>query len=173
MHLINLLCFLTLVAREATTLSCNHCFDEFGWDSCTQKNRVAQCGYILTNDLHRNLQNLNPSLPDVPPRVSLVWRCYELAVQFSGDQGQRLYERGCTYVEANFCNGWNVGLLQPSINCTLSTRGVPDVNDGGVDEGSGTEQPTQPTGGTGKVGQNVWGWLLAMFSVIFLAAYSA
>ncbi|KXJ79878.1 hypothetical protein RP20_CCG027742 [Aedes albopictus] len=170
MHLISFLCFLTLVAREATSLSCNHCFDESGWDSCSQKSRVAQCGYVLTNDLHRNLQNLNPSLPDIPPRVGLDWRCYELAVQFSGNQGERQYERGCTYVEADFCNGWNVGLLEPPINCTLSTRGVADVNDGGVDEGSGTEQAA---GGTGKMGQSVWGWILAMLGVIFLVMYSA
>lgn len=150
----------------ATALSCNHCQDYTGWDACDRKNQVAQCGYLLTNDIHRNLYNMNPSLPLEPPYGNMNWQCYELEIRFTfpNESLDTMYERGCTYREADICTGWDMVALV-HVNCSSSTSGVPDVNDGGVDEGSGTEDVI---GGTGRVEQGIHGWVLAMFSIIFM-----
>lgn len=166
MNLISLLCFLLLIIHGALPLSCNHCNDASGWDSCAQKTHVAQCDYILTGDLHRDLANLNPTLPVIPPALGLTWQCYELAVQFTISQGSssRMYERGCTYAEADFCNGWDPVALQPPVICSVTFSGVTDVNDGGIDSGSGTEGVAN--GGIVRIGPAVCGWVLVLFYFI-------
>lgn len=127
-------CVILLVVKKASTLSCDHCSDEVGWESCQAKVQVGQCDPIIATDLHRNLQNLNPNLPVTPVIGFYSYQCFKLAVKFKIAQGSSsvMYEQGCTFSQAKFCDGWDRNILE-QVNCSTSSTGVPDVDDGAVD----------------------------------------
>lgn len=67
-----------------------------------------------------------------------------------------MYERGCTFYEANFCDGWDRTILE-HVNCTTSRLGVPDVDDGAVDNSkAGSEQ----------LSRSFNGWLMLVVLIV-------
>ncbi|XP_053697552.1 uncharacterized protein LOC128744516 [Sabethes cyaneus] len=135
-----LLCLLPYVAViSEAALTCDHCLDQANWSDCERNATPAECGILLANDLHLRLSWLNPSLPVIPPPWMPHYVCYsvELALTFVAGSSRTIIEKGCTYDEARFCQGWDSDLVTV-VNCTISETGVAPVDDGAVDLSSGS-----------------------------------
>lgn len=115
---------------SVAALTCDHCFEYTNWSDCERNVTPAECGVVLTNDLHTYLNSLNPSLPQTPPVWNPRYECYsiELELKFTVAPYRTLVEKGCTYMEANFCQGWETELVHV-VNCTTSRTGVSPVDE--------------------------------------------
>ncbi|XP_055539308.1 uncharacterized protein LOC129726520 [Wyeomyia smithii] len=120
---------LLAIGSASRRLTCDHCSVTTNWNDCERLAKPAECGVLLTNDLHFHLGTLNPSLPLSRP-ADRRYKCYsiELNLNFVLGPSRMVYQKGCTYEEAHFCDGWNTVPVN-SVICSTNSTGVAPIDD--------------------------------------------
>ncbi|XP_058825632.1 uncharacterized protein LOC131685738 [Topomyia yanbarensis] len=92
------------LARAETTepIQCTFCASRFSWDNCTGEGVQANCGDEVVNATHHYLAQYNPGLEDSEKGD---FQCFRLKIELFLSCNV-VYMSGCTYKQANFCDGW-------------------------------------------------------------------
>ncbi|XP_055613350.1 uncharacterized protein LOC129759841 [Uranotaenia lowii] len=98
----------SLVIKPGHSLVCELCVSEYGWEDCQVQAASWECSHETVMELHEIFAEANPNLITASDGQS-GFKCFQLQL-FQGNVSA--YMKGCTFKEADICNGWLFGVKE-------------------------------------------------------------